>query len=123
MMANELDPSTLEPVTPAFAPASNTGLGATATLPGIWDLVASVESAYWKRQFTANADLPARKLDSTAISSDETALGLLRPSSMVCFIQVNAWTPCALLIAGLPLASTNDPPLPKSSTAKSQVTP
>src|SRR5512136_910701 len=123
MMPNELEPSTLAPLTPAFAPASNTGIGANATLPGICDLVASFESAYWNNQFTAKADLPARKFDATAISSDETALGLLRPSSMVCFIQFRACTPFSLLKIGLPLASRNAPPLPKSSAVSSQTTP
>src|SRR5512141_252694 len=112
MMANALEPSTLEPLTPASAPALNTGIGAKAACPTIWDLLASFESLYWNNQLTANALLPARKSASTAFSSEETELGLLKPSSMVCFIQARAWTPLSLLNAGLPLASTNDPPFP-----------
>src|SRR5215208_8456630 len=109
MMAKELDPSTLEPLTPASAPALNTGIGAKAACPAICDLVGSFESLYWNSQFTANTDFPARKSASTAISSEETALGLVRPSSTVCFIQVSASTPLSLLKAGLPFASTNEP--------------
>src|ERR1700690_489134 len=116
-MAKELDPSTLEPLMPASAPALNTGMGAKAALPTICDLVASFESLYWNSQFTAKALLPARKSASTAFSSEDTELGLDRPSSMVCFIHVRAWTPLSLLKAGLPLASTNDPPFPNNRTA------
>src|SRR5262245_31879958 len=120
MMANELDPSTLEPLALEDA---NTGMGAKAAWPVICDFSALFESAYWNSQFTANADLPARKLASTAPSSEETEFGLVKPSSIVFFIQVSTSTPLSLLNAGLPSASTNAPPLPNSSTAKSQVTP
>src|SRR5574341_141298 len=123
MMAKELEPSTLEPLIPASAPALNTGMGPKAACPTICDLEGSFESLYWNNQFTAKADLPAMKLSRTAFSSDDTELGLDKPSSMVCFIQVRTWTPLSLLNTGLPLASTNAPPLPKSRTAKSQVTP
>ncbi len=44
-MANELEPSTLEPLMPAAAPAAKTGMGAKAAWPTICDLVASFESA------------------------------------------------------------------------------
>src|SRR5258706_8328629 len=123
MIANELEPSTLEPLIPADLPAASTGIGAKAACPTICDLEASFESAYWNSQLTAKALLPARKSASTAISSDEMALGLLKPSSTVCFIHDRISTPLSLLKAGLPLASTKDPPLPNNKTAKSQVTP
>src|SRR5512146_2835183 len=112
MIANELEPSTLDPLTPASAPALKTGIGAKAACPTIFDFEASFESLYWNNQFTAKADWPAIKLSRTAFSSDETELGLLKPSSIVCFIQVRACTPFSLLKAGLPLASTKEPPFP-----------
>src|SRR5512141_2919965 len=123
MMANALEPSTLEPLTPASAPALNTGMGANAALPTICDLDASFESLYWNSQFTAKALLPARKSASTAFSSDATELGLESPSSSVFFIQVSTPTPLSSLKTGLPLASRNAPPLPNSSAVKSHTTP
>src|SRR5689334_11995552 len=112
MMANELEPSTLEPLIPASAPALNTGIGAKAACPTIFDFEASFESLYWNNQLTAKALLPAMKSASTAGSSADTELGFVKPSSIVCFIQVRTCTPLSLLKAGLPLASTNDPPFP-----------
>src|SRR5512142_1870794 len=100
MTANELEPSTLEPLTPASAPALNTGMGAKAAWPTICDLEASFESLYWHSQLTAKALLPARKSASTAFSSAATELGFVRPSSMVCFIQLRTCTPLSLLNAG-----------------------
>ena len=76
MMANELEPSTLDPLTPASAPALKTGIGAKAACPAIFDFEASLESLYWNNQFTAKADWPAIKLSRTAFSSEETELGL-----------------------------------------------
>src|SRR5258708_38942158 len=107
MIAKELDPSTLEPLMPASAPALNTGIGAKAAWQTICDLEASFESVYWNSQLTAKALLPAMKSASTAFSSEETELGLVNPSSTVCFIQVRTCTPLSLLKTGLPLASTN----------------
>src|SRR5208337_414351 len=123
MIAKELEPSTLELLIPAALPAAKTGIGAKAALPTICDLVASFESLYWNSQFTANALLPAKKSASTAFSSDDTELGLVKPSSMVCFIQVNTWTPLSLLNTGFPFASTKAPPFPNSKAVKSQTTP
>src|SRR5512146_2779343 len=123
MMANELEPSTLEPLMPASAPALKTGMGAKAACPAMADLEASLESLYWNSQFTAKADFPAMKLSRTAFSSEETELGLDSPSSRVCFIQVSTWTPFSSLKAGFPFASRNAPPLPNSRTVKSQTTP
>src|SRR5512146_1848863 len=122
-MANELEPSTLEPLMPASAPALKTGMGANAACPTICDLEASLESLYWNSQLTAKALLPARKSASTAFSSDATELGFDSPSSIVCFIQVRTCTPFSSLNTGLPLASRKAPPLPNSSTVKSHTTP
>src|SRR5512135_3850283 len=95
-----LEPSTLEPLTPAAAPAAKTGMGEKAACPTTWDMEALFESENWYIQFTAKAALPATKLSRTAFSSEEIELGLLRPSSRVCFIQVSTWTPLSLLKAG-----------------------
>src|SRR5574342_97466 len=89
MIANELEPSTLALLTPAPAPAANTGIGAKATLPTTCDLDGSFESEYWNSQCKVKALLPASKSAATAISSDDTALGLVRPSSIVFFIHSN----------------------------------
>src|SRR5512138_4036677 len=58
IMANALEPSTLDPFTPASAPFWKTGMGAKAACPTICDLLASLESLYWNSQFTAKALLP-----------------------------------------------------------------
>src|SRR5512143_4248818 len=119
MMAKALEPSTLDPLTPASAPALNTGMGAKAALPAMADFEASFESLYWKSQFTAKAELPAMKLSLTAFSSEDTELGLEMPSSRVCFIQVSTWTPFSLLNTGFPLSSRNAPPFPNSRQVQS----
>src|SRR5512140_2411037 len=123
MRAKELEPSTLEPLTPASAPFWKTGIGANAALPTICDLVESLESAYCDSQLTAKALLPARKSASTAASSAATELGFVKPSVIVFFIQVRTPTPLSSLNTGLPASSRNFPPMPNSSAVKSQTTP
>ena len=97
MMPKELEPSTLEPLIPASAPASKTGIGAKAALPAIWDFEASFESAYWNSQLTAKADFAGDEVvpDRVLIRGDRAGVGqaivdgLLHPGqSLDAFIVV-----------------------------------
>src|SRR5665647_882260 len=100
----------IDPFTPGWSPVGPAGVGATAALPTIVEIDGSLRSRKVDSQLISIAVFPAA-IDLTLSSSRNVReAGSVRPSSMVFFIHVRAWTPGPSLTVSLPLASVNEPP-------------
>src|SRR6266540_2137272 len=111
----------MEPLTPG-PPEVPAGVGATPTLPTIFDLSGLLASANMYVQFSAIAAPPSEKIFRTSSSSDSIELGLVSLSSRDFFMNSSACTPPPLSnAADLPSSERNLPPKAPSSWVQSQI--
>src|SRR5439155_9190052 len=117
----EVTDSAIEPLQPG-PPDEPDGVGATPTLPAIFDCFSSLAAANMYVQLSAIAAVPSEKTLRTSSSSDSIELGLVSPSSSVCFMNFNASRPPPLSNAtDLPSSDRNFPPNAPSNCVQSQI--